>query len=114
MNKLRLRSELETPGEMQRLHGDPPFWDSKAPGFTAWLDARKEAGEAGDEGREPAVLRLRWILECTMGAPGAFEHRRQELTVLAREAGSEEGVSDAAVLKSFLDSVRNTDPFPWP
>jgi hypothetical protein len=47
--------------------------------------------------------RLRWLLDCVINAPGAFEFRRQEISLMSRQgAGS---VSDDDVLQSFSSSV---------
>jgi hypothetical protein len=96
--KLRLSSELATPHELDRLHDSPPFWDARAQGLRSWLAARSLP--------HTQTTRLRWILECTMGAPDAFEFRRQELTALAGLSVGDAGVSDAEVTASFVDSVK--------
>lgn len=71
LNKLRLRRELT---------GHPP---QKMP----------------EEIRERSVAdQLRWIFSYTMGAGGAFEHRREELGP---------GTNDDAVVESFLADVRD-------
>jgi hypothetical protein len=55
-------------------------------------------------GREnTAANRLRYILKHTMGADGAFEMRREELSMM-RECGTE-AVSDEDVVESYRDEV---------
>jgi hypothetical protein len=47
--------------------------------------------------------RLRWLLDCVVNAPGAFEFRRQEISLMSgQDAGS---VSDDDVLQSFVSSA---------
>lgn len=71
LNKLRLRRELR---------GHPP---QKMP---------------EDVRAKPLWAQLRWIFSNTMGAGGAFEHRRTELGA---------GASDDDVVQSFIEDVRD-------
>ena len=95
----------------RRLHNDPPFWDPCAPGLQTWLAGQPTPADQA----HTLTNRLKWILECTMGAPKAFEYRRQELAELQRtkrEApydAKEQAtvVSDAEVTASFIASVRH-------
>jgi hypothetical protein len=66
-----------------------------------FLARAQERGGAAD-GENSTVNRLRWILEETMDAPGAFEARRAELGALAPGSAA---ASDEDVAASFLDTV---------
>lgn len=82
INKIRLIPELSPAGVAAR----PP---AKAEDLAAWLSGRSD----------DRVHRLQWILERTMGAPVAFEKRRQDL------AGRSDPADDDAVVRSFLDDL---------
>eukprot|EP00927_Polykrikos_kofoidii_P076542 TRINITY_DN73612_c0_g1_i1.p1 TRINITY_DN73612_c0_g1~~TRINITY_DN73612_c0_g1_i1.p1 ORF type:complete len:510 (+),score=95.82 TRINITY_DN73612_c0_g1_i1:179-1708(+) len=84
----------------------------------------KAAAASGLDNAEAAntkANRLRWILDHTMTATGAFEFRRQELAFLqsqtsAGENGCSDGnveVDDDKVVDSFLGSVAREDGFVW-
>jgi hypothetical protein len=47
--------------------------------------------------------RLRWLLDCAISAPGAFEFRRQEISSMSGQGT--DSVSDDDVLQSFVSSV---------
>ncbi len=47
--------------------------------------------------------RLRWLLDCAINAPGAFEFRRQEISLMSRQGV--DSVSDDDVLQSYVSSV---------
>jgi hypothetical protein len=63
--------------------------------------AKNDAANGGSE--NSVANRLRWMLEETMGAQGAFERRRHELSVL--RACAKEAVSDADVVESYRSEV---------
>jgi hypothetical protein len=63
-------------------------------GKAYWVD------HASPEAEQSAPERLKWILSKTMGSPGAFEYRREELGILGQPN------SDDDVVESFLASVR--------
>eukprot|EP00604_Paraphysomonas_vestita_P003498 CAMPEP_0174820572 /NCGR_PEP_ID=MMETSP1107-20130205/4492_1 /TAXON_ID=36770 /ORGANISM="Paraphysomonas vestita, Strain GFlagA" /LENGTH=501 /DNA_ID=CAMNT_0016036179 /DNA_START=610 /DNA_END=2112 /DNA_ORIENTATION=- len=67
------------------------------PGETFWTGQIKQTDEFN------ASNRLKAILTQTMGAPNAFEYRRQELKEMSRNG--EETITDEQVTQSFLDSV---------
>jgi hypothetical protein len=47
--------------------------------------------------------RLRWLLDCVINAQGAFEFRRQEISLMSGQGA--DSVSDDDVLQSFVSSV---------
>jgi hypothetical protein len=51
--------------------------------------------------------RLRWLLDCAMNVPGAFEFRRQEISAMSGQ--SAESVSDDDVLQSYISSVGGSE-----
>mmetsp|Transcript_9739 Transcript_9739/g.14687 ORF Transcript_9739/g.14687 Transcript_9739/m.14687 type:complete len:555 (+) Transcript_9739:139-1803(+) len=81
INKIRLLTELQ-----------PEFTCKEARAF--WI------GDIDDKGDLNAVNRLKAILEQTMGAPQAFEFRRQELNEMGR------GDSDSDVVQSFMETLK--------
>ena len=104
-NKLRLASELD-----ERCISDQtvltdssfPYWDSKEKRVTPQMFLDKNPVDNG--GREnTAANRLRYILKHTMGADGAFERRREELSII-RKCGKE-AVSDEDVVESYRNEV---------
>ena len=90
MNKIRIFCELS-----EKALGHKP-WEFKTEWY-CWLKLK------GIE--DSRANRLRWILAETMGAPDAFELRRQELV--------EQNVpsSDQAVVDSFIDHTKPGGPF---
>ena len=91
-NKLRLIREV-------RNGGDPnEFKNSRTETFEKWQENLKELKQPCGPAE---VCKLKYILGKTMGAPRAFEMRREELK-LQSKATFEGG---AAVVKSYLDSV---------
>ena len=109
-NKLRLSTELS-----EKAIRDPqvlidksfPYWDIEDKRFTPqmFLDQNK-AENGGSENN--AANRLRWILDKNMGAPGAFERRRHELSIL--RAVDKMDVSDEDVVASYRDEVDPAKP----
>jgi len=88
INKLRLPFELSQEG----LSG-PPNEETATQSFRDWLTHKQKESQYSD-----GVTRLKWILEKTMGAPKAFEFRREELQ--SRSGLSK--ISDQDVFQSFL------------
>eukprot|EP00930_Biecheleria_cincta_P020450 TRINITY_DN15391_c0_g1_i1.p1 TRINITY_DN15391_c0_g1~~TRINITY_DN15391_c0_g1_i1.p1 ORF type:complete len:891 (+),score=144.56 TRINITY_DN15391_c0_g1_i1:586-3258(+) len=128
LNKLRFTAELherdlDVPQPVPLYPRAPPQM-----ALRDYLEQRAiEEGIPIDEANNTAN-RLRWILNKTMTAQGAFEHRRQELSILrsrgsASDAGVKEGlakpgtncgsVSDEEVVHNFLDSVQSENGFVW-
>ena len=74
-------------------------------------ESKRPRRASGAEGANTLPNRLRWILDHTMTAKGAFEFRRREL---ARLRGVAEGeVDDDEVVRSFRDSVESEEGFVW-
>ena len=95
INKLRLLQELrprhiET-HPLKRL--SRPYWTRRS-GKTPY-----EQCSADDP--DNVSTRLRWILQFTMGAPKAFEYRREELSLM----NENHKISDTDVVKSFLKEI---------
>lgn len=101
-NKLRFVRELSEQG----LNSPPNAKPHHLP-YKKWMD-QKQIDPTNDS---HGPTRLKWILEATMGAPKAFEFRREELI---EEAGGK-SVSDEEVFRSFrLDFLMfpgHTGPF---
>ncbi|GMF12160.1 unnamed protein product [Phytophthora lilii] len=66
---------------------------------------KSEDGEDALEAVNTKANRLKWMLEHTMGAQGDFERRRAELS-LRQAVGDRNEVTDDAVVKSYVDSVK--------
>lgn len=94
VNKLRFNVELTNDHReawpMREHRG--VYWDRK--GTPAQKLSDEELGE------NTLVSRLRWMLKHNMGAPSAFEARREEL---ASKSPAGHLVDDAAVLRSFQE-----------
>ena len=113
-NKLRFGSELT-----QEAIDDPkvlidksfPYWDKEARRITPqmFLDDDKYVTPPNEHGsKNTAANRLRWILDTTMGANGAFERRRHELSILRRCEKTD--VTDDNVVASYRDEVDPLKP----
>jgi hypothetical protein len=103
VNKMRFATELEhehlvacSPDEIQT----PFFLGDRAISYPDFLKER--GGSAADSPRQ----RMQYILQMTMGSPGCFEHRRQELAVLGGKGDEPSAVSDEAVMRSFVDGAK--------
>ncbi|CAJ1376934.1 unnamed protein product [Effrenium voratum] len=96
INKMRLSAELS-----EEALGRKPseafvaWWDPKAPTLAKFLETKRQPNTA--------VSRLKWMLRHTLGAPGAFNYRREELAIL-RNAEVDQ-ISDEEVVASFQRSV---------
>ncbi|CAJ1373278.1 unnamed protein product [Effrenium voratum] len=106
VNKLRLPAELaegdiDVPQPVPAYRGAPP-----PVAFRSFLEAQQQReGAESLEAVNTRAARLRWILDHTMTAPGAFEHRRQELALLGSVPA--ESIADDDVVQSFLSSVQD-------
>ena len=107
VNKLRLTAELSREG----LKAPPPV---RAADWKEWLAKQASARSGKPAGEltaadlalgEEIAVRLRWILERTMGAPDGFEMRRREM---ARRG---EATDDNAVAASFVAELSPGGPF---
>jgi len=100
-NKLRLTSELQEhciKDDKVLTDASFPYWDPPDKRVTPQMFLDKNAPENGGS-KNTAANRLRYILEETMGAAGAFDRRRQELSILAE--CSLEQISDDDVVESY-------------
>ncbi len=88
INKLRLPHELSPEGLNQE-----PNEDAASQKFVDWLEDQSLPRSLFNDG----VTRLKWILDKTMGAPQAFEFRRQALAKTNTTIDS-----DKVILDSFL------------
>jgi hypothetical protein len=79
VNKMRIPVELH-PSYLER------------PGEVYWIPSKSAA-------RETPAERLQWMLKATMGAPGAFEYRRHELSALGKSSRDED------VVNSYIEQV---------
>ena len=104
-NKLRLASELQEEcikDAAVLTDSSFPYWDAAEKRVTPQMFLDKNQVDNG--GREnTAANRLRYILKHTMGADGAFEMRRVELSII-RNCGKED-VSDEDVVESYRNEV---------
>ena len=104
-NKLRLASELQEEcikDAAVLTDSSFPYWDAAEKRVTPQMFLDKNQVDNG--GREnTAANRLRYILKHTMGADGAFERRREELSII-RNCGKED-VSDEDVVESYRNEV---------
>ncbi|CAE8598522.1 unnamed protein product [Polarella glacialis] len=112
LNKLRFTAELGE--EVVDVPHPVPAYPRAPPQCSLRDFLQQQAG--GDAGGDLAAVnssanRLRWILDHTMTAKGAFELRREELALLQDKVSST--VSDDEVVESFLDSVVRNDGFVW-
>ncbi len=96
INKLRLPHELSEEG-LSRA----PKENAASQKFDDWMKDHSLSKALYTDG----VTRLKWMLERTMGAPQAFEFRRQDLAKKATTA-----VSDQDVFESFLSDLAPLAP----
>jgi ElaB/YqjD/DUF883 family membrane-anchored ribosome-binding protein len=104
-NKMRLATELhEDAIKDPKVLNDRsfPYWENEHNRCTPQMWLEKNPPENGGSVNNGAN-RLRWILETNMGAFGAFERRRHELSIL-RECGKAD-ISDEHVVQSYRDEV---------
>ena len=66
------------------------------PGRVYWSPA-----DSNDDGNR--VERMKWILGKTMGSPGGFEYRKEELNILGKSN------SDDDVVQSYIDQCTGAD-----
>jgi len=103
-NKLRLCSELHQDLDDPDVLTDAsfPFWVEEGHRVTPqmFLD-KNDATNGGSE--NTAANRLRWILKDTMGADGAFDRRREELSIIRK--CNKEAITDDAVVESYRNEA---------
>jgi hypothetical protein len=93
VNKLRLAVELD---DCMLSSAGKVYWiDASSGGETG-----KTQSELANSGSQNAVDRLKWILKSTMGSPGAFEYRRQELALEGKPH------EDMDIVNSYLEWVQ--------
>ncbi|CAE7226602.1 unnamed protein product, partial [Symbiodinium pilosum] len=113
LNKLRFPAELaeddiDVPQPVPLYPRAPPQVSLRS-----FLEKQLEGEDAGKtvDDVNTQANRLRWILDHTMTATGAFELRRQEMAILSgKDAWA---VSDDEVVSSFLESVSQEDGLVW-
>jgi hypothetical protein len=100
INKLRLLQELRP--QYLKTHNlktlPQPYWTRR----TGKTPHEQCLGAEILCTQNDMATRLRWILQFTMGAPSAFEYRRQELEVLTNR----KNIQDDDVVMSFLNEIR--------
>jgi hypothetical protein len=104
-NKMRLSTELHPKCiEDTNVLTDKsfPYWLEEAKRVTPQMYLEENFGENADA-NNTAANRLRWMLKETMGADGAFDRRRHELSILANT--SLEHVTDEDVVDSYRKQV---------
>jgi hypothetical protein len=102
-NKLRLCSELhkDTLDDPKVLtDASFPYWVEEGKRVTPQMFLDKNDAANGGSANS-AANRLRWMLKDTMGADGAFDRRREELSII-KKCKIEE-VTDDAVVESYRD-----------
>ena len=115
INKMRLSAELGLSSAEGGAY--PPDWlPAGAHPGVYWRQGGARASPhdwlaaqpAGPRRADSRANRLRWMLEDNMGSPRAFEGRRAELASAApfSSSSSSSAVSDAAVLESYVASLR--------
>jgi len=99
INKMRFSAELDPRflGQNATEHAFGAWWDRKAPTLSEHLLAQNLS--------DTRVNRLRWMLQHTLGSPGAFEYRRQELAELTGTPINK--ISDENVVESFVGAVKD-------
>jgi hypothetical protein len=102
-NKMRLCSELHgsTLADPKVLtDASFPYWVEEGKRVTPqmFLD-KNDAANGGSE--NTAANRLRWMLKDTMGADGAFDRRKEELSIIKK--CKKEEITDDAVVESYRD-----------
>jgi hypothetical protein len=93
VNKLRLAVELD---DCMLSCAGKVYWIDTSSGGETGLTQFELAAASGTQN---AVDRLKWILKSTMGSPGAFEYRRQELALEGRAH------EDMDIVRSYTDWV---------
>jgi len=108
LNKIRVSAEL------RETDINVPLPVPAYPGMDKQVTLREyllklNGGQAdGLEALNTRANRLRWMLDCTLGARGQFESRRKELECLrGREA------TDDEVVESYMGAVERDDGFLW-
>lgn len=87
VNKLRLAVELD---ECMLNSAAKVYWIDATSGGETGLSQFDLAAASGSQN---VVDRLKWILKATMGSPGAFEYRREELALLGMPHSDEDVVN---------------------
>lgn len=111
--KLRLKPELHENyinSDIVRTDSSFPYWDPSDRRVTPQMFLDKNSDDNG--GKHNAANRLRYILKHTMGADGAFERRKEELSLIRRCKKDE--VTDDEVVHSYrgeVDPKRPKDNF---
>ena len=104
-NKLRLASELQEEcikDAAVLTDTSFPYWDPAEKRVTPQMFLDTNPDDNGGKANT-AANRLRYMLKHTMGADGAFERRREELSII--QQCKKEVVSDEAVVESYRNEV---------
>ncbi|MBP9726077.1 MAG: hypothetical protein KBD83_01240 [Gammaproteobacteria bacterium] len=102
-NSIRFLELLNEQYIQQFLTAPAAFWlpESKKKTPLQFCEEKQTNYDALDIQHKRVVV-LQWMLECTMGAPAAFDNRRIELSEIMSGAQS---VTDVMVMQSFLDEI---------
>ena len=95
INKLRFIRELSPEGLLQIPDALAAYLEQSKKDGAQWLLVRERELRTGEQLLTDPVVRLRYMLEKTMGAPNAFEHRRTELAATGKV------ISDFDVVQSM-------------
>ena len=106
LNKLRFAAELSDADLARHPSMIPkPHWDSSVPTFQEYLlqELAKDESSEDVESINTRTNRLKYMLLYTLGCPGTFEFRRQEISIETGRTLDE--VNDEEVTNNFYQSV---------
>lgn len=122
-NKLRFLAELTNEPYIQGFmrFNKAPYWDDKLANTPLDFYRKLSKADAGVSDQDlieryetvlsfedKRVVITKWMLEKTMGAPGKFEFRRQELQVLRPKLLE---ITDQMIIQSFIEEMVTPEEF---